>query len=93
MATSKGIDELYEEFQRRKRSAWSAGLAEYGREAHEPFLGDAADEAAAEVVDFSNYVDQLALEGRISEEERVEIEADTLAKYLWLDSIRARSSA
>lgn len=93
MATSKGIDELYEEFWQRKRSAWSAGLLEYGREPHEPFRGDAADEAAAEVVDFSNYVDQLALEGRISEEERAEIEADTLAKYLWLDSVRDRSSA
>lgn len=93
MATSRGIDELYEEFQQRKRAAWSAGLSEYGREAHEPFRGDAADEAAAEVVDFSNYVDQLALEGRISEEERGEIEADTLAKYAWLDSVRSRPNA
>lgn len=88
----KGIEELYQELQQRKRAAWTAGLAEYGRAAHEPFRGDAAAEAAAEAVDFSNYVDQLALEGRISEEERAEIEADTLAKFVWLDGVRRRAS-
>jgi hypothetical protein len=93
MGTSRGIEELFEEFHRRKRAAWRAGLAEYGRSANEPFRGDAAQEAAAEVVDFSNYVDQLALEGRISEEERGEIEADTLSKYVWLDSVQGRTSA
>jgi len=91
--TSKGIEELYEEFQARKRSAWLRGRAEYRQSDADSFFGDAAHEAAEEVVDFSNYVDQLALEGRISEEERIEIEIDSLNKFVWLDGVRNRRNA
>lgn len=90
MNASRGIEELYNEFQQRKRSAWDDGLKEYGRKPGDPFRGDAAREAAAEAVDLSNYVDQLAKEGRVSELERSEIEADSLAKYAWLDSVARR---
>lgn len=41
-----------------KRVRWEKGLAEYGRQAHEPFKGDPGAEMMEEVVDALNYLDE-----------------------------------
>lgn len=84
---STGVEEMWDRWLQAKAKQWEKGCGEYRRGVDSPFCGDAAAEAANEVVDFSNYADQLYREGRISDEERGAWEAHMFEAFLWCERV------
>lgn len=80
--TSAGVDDLWEKFAREKVRRWESGRREYRPDPGSPFQGDPIAEAWPELVDFSNYMDEAARQGRISEEERAACEAIAFEGFL-----------
>ena len=85
---SIGVEEAWNSWVQNKQSQWERGRREYVSSPSEPFSGDAALEAAIEMVDFSNYADQMHREGRITDEERGHVESVAFEFYLWCHRVR-----
>lgn len=85
---SAGVEEMWAAWVHAKREQWAKGRAEHAEHPGAPFKGNAADEAAMELVDFSNYADQMLREGRISEDERGHVESVAFEFFLWCHRVK-----
>lgn len=73
-----------ETFDERRWAKWAKGRAERGLNPSDPFEGDPAEEARAELVDLANYLDQLHAQRRIGDEERYRAHATLIEWDGWL---------